>query len=514
MPGQKGQSGGRRRGKFAPPQNANRVCPMPISPTLPTSPFATAARLAPWAALAAACWFPLAWPGDSPWINDEPILVSLALDANSEGRLANYGLSGSRGWRYGPLPVWCLQACLALTHNVIAVTALHAAGFAALLHFALASLARSCGWSPWGVAPLIVTPYWWIYSRQLWDNPWLIPLGAATLAAYASFLSQPRRTSLVTVLACLWAMTMVHLMAVSLVAAVLGHMMWSRAADLKRLAPTAAIAAALLALASAGYLKNAAEPTAWRDDGARRLATAASPLWGPRILTSYGLDYFLGYEWLDADESPRGALLLICNVASLAVVPLCWVGAALAAVRAARQWRRGQAATVSQCVLTVATGAWFTQLVVHAAFNVPGDPHYGNAVWIAYAVLAWSAVAAGWRYAIVRVGWWAHAALCAVGVTLMVTRLHETGGTRSFGFGPSLRQQWAAAEAIGQCHASVTVETNIEPWLLFRHAPETLVRLRGGRQVGPTDVRRCAVIYRDQQPDRAWLKTIVERDDH
>ena len=77
-------------------------------------------------ALCAACLVPLIWPGDIPFINDEPQLIANALRANAEGRLASIGLMGTYGFSYGPLPTWIYQMLLTATRDLVAVTVLHA----------------------------------------------------------------------------------------------------------------------------------------------------------------------------------------------------------------------------------------------------------------------------------------------------------------------------------------------------------------------------------------------------
>src|SRR5438067_11900247 len=73
------------------------------------------------------CTIPLVFPGDAPWISDEPRLVSAALQANREHRLVEHGLPGTIGVVYGPLPGWFYQISLAMTHDPVVLVALRAA---------------------------------------------------------------------------------------------------------------------------------------------------------------------------------------------------------------------------------------------------------------------------------------------------------------------------------------------------------------------------------------------------
>src|SRR5438132_47317 len=79
------------------------------------------------ALVAAVCVGPLLLPGDAPWINDEPKLISHALQLNAQHRWAEAGLEGTHGARYGPLPTWLYQAYLHISHDLIGLVICRAA---------------------------------------------------------------------------------------------------------------------------------------------------------------------------------------------------------------------------------------------------------------------------------------------------------------------------------------------------------------------------------------------------
>src|SRR3954466_5766789 len=57
------------------------------------------------------------WPGDTPWVYDEPAEVKLALQADQPHRLADHALSGNFWVWYGPLPIQIMQVLLAVSHD-------------------------------------------------------------------------------------------------------------------------------------------------------------------------------------------------------------------------------------------------------------------------------------------------------------------------------------------------------------------------------------------------------------
>ena len=71
------------------------------------------------AAVVVAVLVPLIWPGDIPFINDEPQLIANAGRANADRRLAPLGLDGTYGFTDGPVPTWVYQALLSISHDLI-----------------------------------------------------------------------------------------------------------------------------------------------------------------------------------------------------------------------------------------------------------------------------------------------------------------------------------------------------------------------------------------------------------
>src|SRR5580765_7764268 len=99
-----------------------------------------------WIAVAALIFtglVPLVWPGDVPFINDEPMLIAKALSANRSGRLAPMGLLGTYGFVYGPAPVWIYQVLVTSSRDLVIVAALHILLMSAATAGALWWLSRS-----------------------------------------------------------------------------------------------------------------------------------------------------------------------------------------------------------------------------------------------------------------------------------------------------------------------------------------------------------------------------------
>src|SRR4051794_952091 len=173
--------------------------------------------------VAAVCLLPAVWPGDTPWVHDEPNLIANALRANAAHHLAPVGLFGSFGVPYGPLPTQVYQALLLLTHDPLTMVAIRAVLCMAVTAAGLLWLGRTLRLTRWFVPAVLLSPYLWLFSRLLWDNTFAIPVGVVGLAAYASFLATRSGRSLVLAVGCGLALLSIHFMAAPLVIAISGH---------------------------------------------------------------------------------------------------------------------------------------------------------------------------------------------------------------------------------------------------------------------------------------------------
>ena len=182
-------------------------------------------------------------PGDTSWVNDEPIMMEMAIRYNHTASNlygfnlpftpSPYGLKGSRAV-YGPLPVWIDQIFLAFTHNVIVMVAFRSAVFTALTMLAVLWLARTLKLSPWFAVVTMLSPWLWLYSRSLWDSSLCIPISAMLLAAYADFLARPNATALRIAVLCGVLLLFIHFMALAVIAPLAFHIAWLHRASLRR----------------------------------------------------------------------------------------------------------------------------------------------------------------------------------------------------------------------------------------------------------------------------------------
>jgi hypothetical protein len=454
--------------------------------------------------LSAACLVPLVWPGDAPFINDEPLLIAGAMKANAAHTLAPMGLMGTFGFSYGPLPIWVYQPLVAITHNLVLVAALHTLVMVTATAGALWWLSRTLGLWVWFAPVPLLSPYFWFYSRALWDNPLLIPLGALAIAAYCAHLSSGSVAGLRVSLGALVAVLLVHLMGLALVIPVATHMLVTRWRALWA-DRFGVVAVAILSMAAWPYWRYLLSAHSPAQAAAARADGFFFPLDGARLLSARHLEYFFG-------PAPVGVPVIQAAAAASAIAyVLVWSGIGVAAWRIVCAIRAGQWSARDHVSILV-LGMLACQSLIDGFSGRFQHPHYQNATWIATVLLAWMAVD---RLASVRApvrmlapaasGVLAVALLLAVGA--LALSLHRTGGTRET-YGPTLANQQRMARALAEVSADSRVSSSVDLYALYPHTLAVLRQLNPPRRWAPVRDVELRYVSADEASGRIEL---VER---
>jgi hypothetical protein len=468
-------------------------------------PARTHGRLALVALVLAAC-VSLVWPGDVPFINDEPLLIGNAVTATLEGRVASMGLQGTFGFAYGPFPTWIYQLLTGLSHDLVIVAAAHALLLSAATAAALWYLARALGLWPWFAAVPLLSPYYWFYARALWDNPFLIPLGAIVLAGYASYLAAQSSPGLRVAVAGLVAIPLVHLMGLALVVPLGAHMLLvhRRALWAHKWSLLAIVSIALwLGWAYWMYLVGPAPAV---PPAVRVPEGFLFPLLGGRLLSARELAYFYG-----PGPVSDGLFETAATVSSLALV-FVWCGIAVALWHVARALRT-RSWTPRAHLAAIALAALVAQSIINGLSAKYEHPHYHLGLWPVFALLAWYAVdamaRAGSRTR--RVAWVATGLLAAVNLAAvggLAIRLHRTHGTREV-YGPTLANQQQVARALARFAPDSEVRNHVIMWEKFPHTLDLLRRLNPSS--GSTlPRRRVDLTYASGNPSSGAI-VLIER---
>lgn len=470
----------------------------------PDDPASRAARAWIWLlVVAAVVIFPLLFPAHTPFINDEPQLIDRALSFNAKGQLADSGLVGTKGRRYGPLPVWIYQGMLLITHDPVALMTMHIALLTLAMVLSLGWLGRTLRLWRWGLPALAMSPYAWFYARQMWDNSFNLPLSIAILAAYAAFLARPRTWMLMLTAALAVLMLLVHLMAAPLIAAILVHLVLFRRKDLSGHWQLALVAAALTALLAVKYWARLFE----YDPTFVRISSEPNGWWfallGPRVLSGAWIDYLFPQSWL---ASPGGAVpwvVLILQLLSMLAFPLTWFGMAIG-IRALARRRRVERSAAEEiaivCVLVV-----LGQLLLNGLTHTFGHPHYYNGTWGVYAALMWIGLdrIAKWNWGRV-VGWAQTAAVSGLCVLLLIKVVNQHG-TRDLRFGATLGNQLQVLRDWSKYDDGSTIDVQV---LIVPMSLKTLKTLRPPQRTGTEPPATLVIRYASDDPDDGRIEIV------
>ena len=281
---------------------------------------------------------------------------------------------------------------------------------------------------------------------MLWDNPFLIPLGALAMAGYAAHLESGSSAGLRVSIAAMVTIPLVHLMGIALVVPLAAHMLVVRGRALwaHKLSVGAIVAAALvLARPYWIYLAGPHPPSPSAASVDRRLAVSAvrrAPAQRPRagILLRSGPD-----RWRGVQHGGGSLMAGVCpGVGRHRRRPLL----RRAGASVARLDGRGRTSPASSSARIAC------QAVIDGISAKFEHPHYQNATWISFVLLAWLAVDVAERRRVTRwaaiagTGLLAASLLAAVGALLL--GLHRSGGTREI-YGPTLANQQRGRQGAG-----------------------------------------------------------------
>ncbi len=429
----------------------------------------------------------LLWPGDAPWIFDEPRFFHKAL----QGIGAAFGLPGTRGFDMGPFAVWFYGVLLGLTRDLPLIVTIRAALFAAAAIVSLLWLARSCEDLRPAFAPLALCSFYlFFYSRILWDT-FYFPLSALCIASYVSFCVKREGWKLwITTLAGV-CLVLTHLMGLVVTLPIAAHFLWLHWRWLvERPKLLCALAAAKLALiapyafhliTTPRYSIDMPSYSAWKG--------FLFPLFGCRLFSAQGLDYFLGDQW------KSGAAAAVTVVA----YPLAWAGMALCVRTLIEGIGDSKKCDGDFHMAGLALASLATQCVVFGIMRAYEHPHYLGPGWLFSFYFIWTALSEASR----RWGAWADTLAGVYGVSLTavlvgtIVTLHHDGGNRSMHYGETLGNQIEVARAL-QAYTPGPIDIQVRHDQVVPEALTTLMEVYGLKTEAGAPSRKLAIVYDGQ----------------
>lgn len=458
-----------------------------IRPHPSTNPWSLVRQVGLWTSLTAGLLMAVIDPGLAPWINDEAKLLTNAWLANSTGWPAKTGLLGTQGYFYGPTPTWFYQLGLLITHNICVLVILHALIFYGATLTLGWFLVRNAGLSRLTLLLLAFMPSICFYSRQLWDNSFNIPLSCGLLGLYASYLSAPGRWKLRGLGAGCALAVGVHLSAITLVAAIVAHGVWTHRTRLRRWLVPFLTGAACVMMLHLPYLGSqisiftGAMPKPMLENSG---LVAGYPYLMPRQSSVESVWFaWTGSRVLTADFSimPRfdtGPVGLVQQFLRWMTYPLylcCILGVAGEILR---NFRKKEVFTKqssqTRVLILICFCVIFLNSLLFAVIRPVAMDHYFNGSFGAYVVLTsagLSCTAYRWWKILIRV-----TIVCLAGYTcLCLLNLKQTQG-RQLGYGPVLGEQLRILQEVKN-QGVEGIYTDVIHFVFFPHALRTLWRL-------------------------------------
>jgi hypothetical protein len=455
-------------------------------------------------------------PGDATWINDEPQLLHIAFVCNAgqfpdarihipftHATLAPYGLVGTRGARYGPLPVWIYQIFLAITHDPILMVVMRALICSSITAIALDWLLGTMGWNPWLAVVTMLSPWLWHYSRQLWDNSFCIPLSAMLIAAYADYLKTSRGWAICIAAVAAGLMLLTHLMSLALLIPWGLHLVLRRS-NWPGVVIAVALIVAAIQLPAIPYWEHLGHHYTPRV-GADRSPVSGFlfPLLGGHHLTATGLGNLVGSGWQWYLPGPTSYIVWAAEGVSAMAYIAVWIGL-VRSPRLARRVIRRKNPTLNDHLALIALGVFICQLYMDGTMRVYDGPHYFNATWIAYAIFAYQAFArlsAKWGKRIL----WAQGVALATVLLAVMGLVAQNGGMITTGYGTSLSQQIDAVRQIGNTPFAGGIRSQVCLWRFLPWEYDTLKEMLVSPDTPPQPGVAASVVFRGSWPGDAHI---------
>ena len=458
-------------------------------------------------------------PGDSGWFFDMSRDFDVALQYSNPSHPLGiplpftpspYAIKGTHGIRYGPLPVWIDQVFLTFTHDLILMSAIREVAVSALIALGLLWLTQLLRVSPWLAVVVMLSPWTWYYSRQLWDNSVSIPITVLLFAAYGQFVKSKSGWALCLAIVCAALSCLVHLIAIPFLAVLAIHavifetkwVMKSKWPALATLIVMFAVSEPYLRYVLTFHGSHVPNYAPWWRGW-------VFPMMGAQHLTAKNVSWILEESWDNINPASVRYAFKFARLITCIGYLACWVGMIIAIPRALRALRRrAEAGTVDHLCL-VALAALAFQILFDGLEHVSLYPHYHSTTWIIYAMFAWLAFDAlprwfGPRSLIAVLTVPVYAASLVFIEIIVAWQIARNGGTRGNHYNAVLSNQIEAVKEIGRFSDKSPIDVQVDYW---QDRPDTLRVLR--QLVSPpTDdgpVRKLVVRFRAEFPGDARI---------
>ena len=428
------------------------------------------------------------FPGDEVWINVEPLLILGAFQGNEKNIFAPWGLQGTFQVIYGPLAVWFYQFLLFLTLSPVVLVTLKTLFSVVCTGFALRKIAVSFQLDYRFLLPfLLSSPFMWHFTRKLWDNVFLLPLGFLLAAFLLEYFRTGRKLSLAAGAFTGSLMIFLHPLAIPVVLALPFSLLFRKETKWKKLRDILISTGVISAIPLYHYLPQILKKTAFFSEKLRGGVVGKSSAEIPELFTGVartfsGTGFRKGFlpEYMGLLPEGWEKFLNILEI----LLPIFLAAGALWGVFVLWKKLWKEKAFSPEVLL----GVWaFSALVFKFLFDcilhLPPYFHYFTVGVPPFAILLFLGMAA-WKEKYKHLFLQIFTALFLLLTGSSFFLIHTWEGTKSFVYGPTIRNQCKAVEVLVRemkADKVASLENFIGNYRGFPHSLQVLILLANHR---------------------------------
>lgn len=447
----------------------------------------------------------LLFPGDAPWINDEPILIYNAFISNHQNSLPTYSLFGSMGIPYGPLPVWIYKVLLLISSNLIIVELLKTTITLFVVFISLYFIAKALNYPRDPLLLVFVSPYLFLYSRLLWDNCFLIPASAILLLCLVKFINTHRLFWFIVSLFVIICLIHIHLMSALIIIPffiflILFEWKWLLDHRKSMFLIMAVFLFSLVPYTMVILTKSVA--------GVKILkATTWYNLFSPvRFFSFWGFDDYFVPEMLTSDfVIPSGIYIFLKYLSGIGLAFFI-LGFAKIALILFNKFLKKIALTADEkflsfCVITVLFSIGYFTVSKIFVF-----PHYNNAICLVYFFIIYFCLSFYRNNKIIFYAFWAYFSSMLLLLISFSFYIHMSGGNRTDHYGATLKNQIDIVKQINTFHQESPIYFYVNNLKAYPHSFRVLLLLYGEPEKPGEKklVKKISILYK-KDDKTGWI---------
>lgn len=410
----------------------------------------------------------LIWVGDIPYGNDDSKLFLRAINDAQNHIFTAHGLLGSRGMNYGPFAIWTYRIGLFFTRDLLVFAAVRIFITSLLIAVSIALVAYC---SPFLIPSLgvlgLLSPYVWLYGRDLWDNSYVIPISGVAIASYLYFCQNKSKAAIfISLMASVFGI-LTHLVYLPVALGLAAHFIFYQREWLKKNVLFSLFSLCVGGLTLLPYLIHLlGDRKSFSSGGVSpNIGHLLMPFLGPRFYTALGIEHFTGNNWYQMFPNQpvlNGIWIFIIGLSALAYL-FAWYGMFLSAREVfthlrnkttyAERTEKFDACFVAFIIFLIELGlSFYMRLIPVANFYSP--------FWMVFLFFLWFGLSAAWSKRFTKGVFVLISGSLVVALLGIVLRLHIYRGNRWNHYGPTLLNLLTLAREIEQVSPNAKVESD------------------------------------------------------